>query len=123
MPATRHVMKRRYYVCSCGADLIEIRWSYDPLPTCHKCSAEMKEDYGQFGLAPAVIGDEIPGGLEVRHGICNPDGTPKRYYSKSEIRRAAAEAGYTISGETPKPNQRIVEQRHAENERKGLKWH
>lgn len=120
-----HVMKKRFYVCSCGADLVEIRWSNDPLPTCPKdgCGLEMHEDYGQFGLAPGIIGDEIPGGLEIKHGLCNPDGSPRKFYSKSDIRKAAWEAGYTISGETPRPNPRIVEDRHRENERKGLNWH
>jgi len=49
----------------------------------------------------AVHGDEID--IEIRHGICNEDGSPKRYRSKSDIRRAAAERGLTIMGETPKP--------------------
>jgi len=50
-----------------------------------------------------IATDDIPGGMLVRHGICNPDGTPKRYYSKTEIKRAANEAGYTIHGDTPRP--------------------
>lgn len=45
------------------------------------------------GNAPNVVGDDIPGGVEIKHGICNADGTPKKYYSHSEIRRAAAEKG------------------------------
>jgi hypothetical protein len=52
--------------------------------------------------APAVIGDDIPGGIEIRHGICHPDGSPRRFYSKSEIRETARKAGWTIDGETPK---------------------
>ncbi len=55
------------------------------------------------GQSCGIITDEIPGGIEIKHGICNPDGTPKRYYSKTEIRRAANERGYTISGDTPRP--------------------
>ena len=50
-----------------------------------------------------VRGDDIPGGILIRHGICNADGTPKKYYSKTEIRRAADEKGYTIGDDTPKP--------------------
>jgi hypothetical protein len=53
---------------------------------------------------PAVHGDDIPGGLMVPHGICNPDGTPKRYDSKSEIRRALRAKGLCVDGETPKPS-------------------
>jgi hypothetical protein len=35
--------------------------------------------------------DDIPGGVDIANGICNADGTPKRYYSKSAI-KAALEA-------------------------------
>lgn len=63
-----------------------------------------------------IIGDDIPGGLDVKHGICNPDGTPRRYYSKSEIRKAAADAGYSIHGETPKTIARVAEQQHRDRE-------
>lgn len=38
--------------------------------------------------APAVIDDSIPGGILIKNGICNDDGTPKRYYSHTEIRQA-----------------------------------
>ncbi len=40
-----------------------------------------------------VIGDELVGGVWVRHGICNEDGTPKRYDTKSSIAKAAKEKG------------------------------
>lgn len=43
----------------------------------------------------AVHGDDIPGGLLIKHGLCNPDGTPKRYDTHSSIRKAAEAAGYT----------------------------
>jgi hypothetical protein len=56
-----------------------------------------------MGIAPAVFRDSIPGGLWIRHGICNDDGTPKRYDSVTDIRKAAAAKGLTIYGETPKP--------------------
>jgi hypothetical protein len=53
----------------------------------------MDSDYGQFNRATAVIGDDIPGGIEVKHGLCNPDGSPRRYYSKSEMRAEARARG------------------------------
>lgn len=37
--------------------------------------------------------DSIEGGLEIAHGLCNEDGTPKTYYSRSEIRRACEVKG------------------------------
>lgn len=40
-----------------------------------------------------VAPDSIPGGMLVKHGICNPDGTPRRYDSYSEMRRVAKEMG------------------------------
>jgi len=40
-----------------------------------------------------VIADEIPGGVWIRHGICNEDGTPRKYYSKSEMAKEAAKRG------------------------------
>lgn len=64
---------------------------------CDRCGHEMQ--IGEFPFCPhdrqanSVIGDDIPGGIDIRHGICNPDGTPKRYYSKSSMAKAAAERG------------------------------
>jgi len=42
---------------------------------------------------PAVIPDSIPGGIEIAHGLCNADGTPHRYYSRSEMRDEARARG------------------------------
>jgi hypothetical protein len=50
-----------------------------------------------------VVSDGIPGGVLIPHAICNPDGSPKRYDSKTDIKRALNKAGYTIAGDTPKP--------------------
>lgn len=47
-----------------------------------------------IGKGAAVIPDDIPGGLLVRHAICNEDGSPRRYYSKSEMKREAAARGW-----------------------------
>ena len=40
-----------------------------------------------------VHGDDIPGGVLMYNGVCNDDGSPRRFYSKSEIARAAKEKG------------------------------
>ncbi|MBI3983949.1 hypothetical protein HY346_01490 [Candidatus Microgenomates bacterium] len=53
------------------------------------------------GEAPGIATDGIPGGIWVRHGLVGPGGTPRKFYSKTEIKQAANEAGYTISGDTP----------------------
>ena len=52
-----------------------------------------------FGRAAGVIGDDIPGGVLIKHGICNEDGSARRYYSKTEIRQAAAAKGLSWGGD------------------------
>ena len=59
----------------------------DPLPACPECGSPCEKVW--LNHAVAVIGDDIPGGLLIKHGLCNEDGSPRRYYSKSEIAREA----------------------------------
>jgi hypothetical protein len=74
------------------------------MTTCNVCGAELH--IGDFPFCKGdpskhqrftgiAISDDIPGGVLINHAICNDDGTPKRYYSKSEIAKAAKAAGYT----------------------------
>jgi hypothetical protein len=78
-------------------------WLHEPPPLCPACGAATQDDTpARFGLAPAVAPDNLPGGYLVKHGLCNADGSPRRYDSKTEIRAEAARRGLTISGETPK---------------------
>ena len=61
--------------------------------TCERCFRPLSE--GEHGvylcpLEPRPVGytvrpDSIPGGLEIFHGLCNEDGSPRTYYSHSEI--------------------------------------
>lgn len=96
----RHVFKVWRFECPvCGQKKALLQWDYEPHPSCD-CGAGMLHESGPR-VATAVHGDEID--IEIRHGICNEDGTPRRYRSKSEIKRVAAERGLTIMGETPKP--------------------
>lgn len=54
------------------------------------CKGEWSDhEAGRYG----VISDEIPGGIAIRHGLCNEDGSPRRYYSKSEIAAEAKRRG------------------------------
>ena len=70
------------------------------METCERCFKPLEEgEHGQY-LCPfeprkanGVIPDEIPGGVEIRHGLCNPDGTPRRYYSHSEMKAEAKRRG------------------------------
>jgi hypothetical protein len=96
----------RYFACECGESFSLWRWNTDPLPICGTCHRTMDERGDQpFGSAPGVFSDSIPGGVWIRHGICHDDGTPKRYDSLTDIRKAAAAKGLTIYGETPKPRE------------------
>jgi hypothetical protein len=61
---------------------------------CDRCFRPLSD--GEHGLyqcpleprrSHVVWADDIPGGLVIEHGLCNPDGTPRTYYSHSEIRR------------------------------------
>jgi hypothetical protein len=64
---------------------------------CEKCNKQIA--IGEYPYCPhgfganSVTADDIPGGIEIRHGLCNSDGTPRRYYSKSEIDREAKKRG------------------------------
>lgn len=51
---------------------------------------------------PMVIGDELHD-YSAKHGVCWPDGTPRKFNSKTELKRALNEAGLTIAGDSPKP--------------------
>jgi hypothetical protein len=71
---------------------------------CDQCGAELQiGDYPFCGGDPAqhqpyagsITPDDIPGGLEIYHGLCNEDGSPRRYYSRSEIEREAKQRGMT----------------------------
>lgn len=53
-------------------------------PACKDCG-EVAKRVLLPGRVNSVAADEIPGGIWIRHGLCNPDGSPRKYYSKSEI--------------------------------------
>lgn len=88
---------------------------FKTLLVCPRCKLEGDPP---IGYAPFVIGDDIPGGVEIKHGVCWPDGTPRKFYSKSSIREAAFEEGYFQGDDTPRVNSRIQEERaHAREDR------
>lgn len=69
---------------------------------CRVCIAEEK---GLIGLAHGVVGDEID--IWVRHGLCNPDGSPRRFRSRKEMAAVAKERGMVNmvrTATTPGPN-------------------
>lgn len=64
---------------------------------CEHCGVELQ--IGDFPFCPhgrgtgTAIGDECD--VTVKHGICYPDGTPRRFRSKSEMARVARQMGMT----------------------------
>lgn len=97
----------------CGATKLDHfqRNSAEALPLCDvhtPVASEVAEVAGVVQTAPCltpmervylpsthggVKDDSIPGGLWIKHGLCNPDGSPRRFDSYSEIARVAKEKG------------------------------
>lgn len=80
-------------VCPDGHQLLECyeRISHADPVLCKTCGKETKREI--LSRKTAIIGDDIPGGIDIRHGLCNEDGSPRRYYSKSEIAAEAKRRG------------------------------
>jgi hypothetical protein len=67
--------------------------------TCDRCYQHVYDanEHG-VGLCPyeprqldiVVRQDSIPGGMVIEHGLCHDDGTPRTFYSRSELREACA---------------------------------
>ena len=94
-------MPRYDITCPQGHELIDyVKSINDPYPTCPQCGEQTERLWTASG---GIIGDAIPGGVLISHGagMINPDGTPKRYYSKTDIKRAMNESGWVWSGDTP----------------------
>jgi hypothetical protein len=78
--------------------------------TCDKCGQSL--EVGDWPFCPhgqgtsAVIGDDIPGGVVIRH----MSSIPQTFYSKSAIKKAAFERGLTHGDDTPKINPRLKDQ-------------
>lgn len=107
MAVERSIFTTRTFGCStCGVTKRVLGWDYDPLPEC--CGAPMGIDGGP-ARAAAVIGDEID--WTIRHGPVAADGSPIRYRSRGEWKRACQDTGWTPLGDTPKTK----EERH--------RWH
>lgn len=83
----------------CEQNLKLWEWSHQLPPKCPMCDQPTLLWTEQTGQAPGVIPDDIPGGVEIRH----LSATPERFYSKTEIKRACNERGWTWNGDTPKP--------------------
>lgn len=64
------------------------------IKACDECYGPMERILRETGHRTAHIhGDDIPGGMLIKNGICNEDGTAKRYYTFSAMREAAKAKG------------------------------
>ena len=70
-------------ICKNGHEQYNLLLKIGERPPCPECQEPTETLW--TGKANGVIGDEIVGGIEIRHGLCWPDGTPRKYYSHSEI--------------------------------------
>lgn len=77
-------------VCPQGHEQLDRLLKLGERPPCPTCGEATKTLWRNVN---GVIGDDIPGGLEIRHGLVNPDGSPRKFYSYSDIRKAEREAG------------------------------
>lgn len=75
-------------VCPQGHEQIDLLLKLGERPPCPTCGGATET---LWRSSSNVVGDECD--VTIRHGICNPDGTPRRYYSKSEMVRVAKEKG------------------------------
>jgi hypothetical protein len=101
------LFKVRYYRCGeCGEKRDELAWE-DDLVEC--CGQQMQETsrYGEaYGTSAAIHGDEIDQVIE--HGVCHDNGEPRRFRSRTELKRALEEKGLCHKGDTPKTGTRWV---------------
>lgn len=98
-----HTFRQEPLSCACGWSGTGFIWTYEVAKVCPTCAGPATRVVCDApNRAPSVIPDDIPGGLWVKHGLCNADGSPRRYDSKSAIREEASRRGFTVLGETPK---------------------
>ena len=62
------------------------------LPWCHACRVPLIR-HRQSAIASAVHADSFRGGYWVEHGLCNADGSRRRYDSRSEMATEARRRG------------------------------
>jgi hypothetical protein len=75
----------------CGALVDDVLMTKGQLPNC-ECGGALERRW-HFTRTAHVHGDDIPGGVWIEHGLCNADGSPRKYYSKSEMAREAKARG------------------------------
>src|SRR3990167_7757364 len=84
---------------ACDKNWEDFAWDYNLPIVCKSCNAPTYLFDPRFDTAPGIIGDDIPGGVEINH----LDPEVRRYYSKTEIKRRCNELGWVHADDTPKP--------------------
>lgn len=119
--ANKMVFKKWKFACKDAHRWTDFRWDYEAAPPCPECgTSDTYFDYGKTNRSTGVISDEID--VMINHGLCYPDGTPRRFTSMTELRREAQKAGLTISGETPNLTSQQKEEKQREQEAWNKKW-
>ena len=83
----------------CDKNWEEWSWSNELPILCKSCNEPTYLFDPRFDRAPGIVTDGIPGGIDIRH--LGPQ--TQRFYSKTDIKRACNEGGWTQDGDTPKP--------------------
>ncbi len=83
--------EHRLWCGSCKERATYLFWTHEATPPCRTCGGALEEFYGQNRKGPCIIGDEID--VTITNGVCHPDGTPRRFRSRSELRLAEKMAG------------------------------
>lgn len=92
-------MPRYDLICKNSHETIDhIKGMNEPYPLCPKCGEQTER---LWSASAGIIVDDFPGGYVVRHGLVNPDGSPRTFYSKTEIKRACNELGWKQADDTP----------------------
>lgn len=95
-------MKKMITVECVQCEVLSMDRLMDPanIPACKICGGPRTEIHwtvarsrGLEATPAQVVGDDIPGGIMIEHGICEENGDPKRYDTKSSIREAAKAKG------------------------------
>jgi len=76
---------------------------------CPDCGGTMERAW--LGAPSSVVGDECD--VTMQHGLCNADGSPRRYTSKSEMRREAEKRGL-VSHVEHKPGKGTDKSKHTQ---------
>ena len=77
-------------------------WSYNLPFDCPDCGVKMDLVDDRPSNTVMIETDNIPGGIEIKHGLVNEDSSPMKFYSKTEMKREANRRGLVFYGDTPK---------------------